>query len=518
MKKISILTLTALAGFLPACYKDKGNYDYTPINEITISGLAKSYSAIYGKDILHIEPAIKLTENITDPSRLSYYWILVKGTTRLDTLGTSPVLDYPVDIAPDTYVLNLRIVDNATGVAWKAGTNLSIGTLYGTGLMLMGTGENGNAEVDMISMVSDTQVVRHILSTSGLPALQGPVTIVHNGDKSTNDNYGRLWAMTQSGSYFLDRKTMKSTTAKKFGTIIAINDNLDKETLTPMLYAPQIRDRAGNTGNTYARAMMTSDGNIFPSHTFLTAGDFYTNPINRVENNFDHLIKTAPYLFYPIANMGAVIWYDTEKQRFLNYASFGFGLFSTLMNDIAGDPFPWDQAGAGRTLVYGENTRNTDGGSTNGNSFAIMKDGSNNYFLYKFYANGATPLKRDMYTVLPIAAGFANADKFAFSSRRSVLFYTVGNTLHAYDYNKGFEKSYTFPELGSDEITMIKFDTQIDYTTNALYIATYNPSTKGRLRRYMLGTDPNTVTITPVERADWDGLVKIKDMNWRALN
>ncbi len=94
----------------------------------------------------------------------------------------------------------------------------------------------------------------------------------------------------------------------------------------------------------------------------------------------------------------------------------------------------------------------------------------------------------------------------------------MGNTLYAYDYNKGFEKSYTFPELGGDDITMIKFDTQIEHTTNALYIATYNSSAKGRLRRFMVGTDPNTVTITPVERADWDGLIKIKDMNWRAVN
>lgn len=518
MKKLSIIAFTAFASFLSACYKDKGNYNYKEINEITISGLATSYSAIYNRDVLHIEPTIKMSETITDPSRLSYYWILVKGTTRLDTLGTSPVLDYPVDITPDTYVLTLRIVDNETGVAWKAGTNLSIGTLYTTGLMLMGTGENGFAEVDMISMVNDTQVVHGILSGSGLPALQDPITIVHNGDKSTNNNYGRVWAMTRTGSYFLDRKTMKATTANKFGTIIAINDPLDKETLTPMVYAPQIRERGGNTGNSSARAFITTDGNIFPSHTFLTGGDFYLNPINRVESDFEHLIKAAPYLWYSIGNMSAVMWYDTENQRFLNYATFGFGLVSTIPNDAPADLFPWSQASVSRTLVYGENTRNTDGGSANGNSFAIMKDAANNHFIYKFYASGGTPFKRDLYTVSPIATNFANADFYAFSSRRSVVFYSVGNTLYAYDYNKGFEKSYTFPELGGDAITMIKFDTQIDHTTNALYIATYNPSTKGRLRRFMVGTDPNTVTITPVERSDWDGLIKIKDMNWRAVN
>lgn len=518
MKKFSFIILS-VCNFLSACYKDTGNYKYEPINEISITGLANTYSVIYNKDVLHIEPTIKMTQNITDPKRLSYYWILVKGATRLDTLGTAPVLDYPVDITPDSYVITLRIVDNATGVAWKASANLSIGTLYGTGIMLMGTGTNGYADVDMISMVSDTQIVHGILSNSGLPALQDPVTIVHNGDKNTSDNYGRVWAMTKSGSYFLDRKTMKGNVNNKFGKIIAINDPLDKETLTPILYAPQIRDRAGNTGSSLgARAIMTSDGNIFTAHTFLSSGDYYTNPINRMEGNFDHRIQTAPYLWYSINNMGGIMWYDKEQNRFLNFASIGFGTVSSPLNDVAGDVFPWNQGATGRTIVYGENTRNTDGGSTNGNSFAIMKDASGTHYIYKFYANGATPVKRDMYTVLPIATNFADADFYAFSSRRSVIFYSKGNTLYAYDYNRGFEKSYTFPELGSDEITMLKFDTQIDYTTNALYIATYNAGDKGRLRRFMVGTDPNTVTIAPVDRSDWNGLIKIKDMNWRAVN
>jgi hypothetical protein len=90
--------------------------------------------------------------------------------------------------------------------------------------------------------------------------------------------------------------------------------------------------------------------------------------------------------------------------------------------------------------------------------------------------------------------------------------------LYAYDYNKGLEKFYQFPELSTDEITMLKFDTQIDGTTNALYVATYNATTKGRLRKYIVGSNPNTIDITPVAGSDWDGMIKIKDMNWRGLN
>lgn len=518
MKKISIIILVTFAMFLGACYKDTGNYDYKKINEVIITGMEKSYAAVFALDVLHIEPQIEITEEITDPARLSYFWILYKGTTVIDTLGRSAILDYRVNVSPDSYTLFLRVVDNVTGIAWKAGTNLIVGTAYSTGIMLIGTAENGNAEVDMITMVSDTVVVRGILSASGLPALRDPVAILHNGNKDTSTRYGRLWVMTKSGSYYIDRKTMQGSVSANFGSILVTTDNLDKESLAPILYIPQIRDKAGNTGNTYARAMMTSDGNIFPTHTFLTGGDFYTNPVNREQANFGKLIKTAPYLFYSIGNMSAMMWYDTEAQRFMNYPNFGIGTYSIVPADNAADPFPWDQSSAGRMLIYGENTRNTDGGATNGNSFAIMKDNSNQYYIYKFYASGATPIKRDAYTVSAIATDFDKADFYAFSSRRSVVFYAVGNRLYAYDYNKGFEKIYQFADLGSDEITMLKFDTQIDFSSNTLYIGTYNGSTKGRLRRFTVGTDPNTVTIAPVGNADWDGLIKIRNMSWRAVN
>jgi hypothetical protein len=502
---------------MSACNKDKGNYDYKSINEIKISGMAATYSAILDEDVLHIEPKIEMTGEVTDPSRFSYYWILYRSSTIIDTLGTAPILDYKVIVSPDSYVLFLRIIDKETGVAWKKSATLTVGTRYSIGLMLMGTGENGNAEVDMISMVSDTVVVRGILSRSGLPALHDPVAILHNGNRDASNNYGRVWVMTKSGSYYIDRKKMQGSTSGNFGSIVVLTDPLNKESLTPIFYAPQITDRAGTTGNLYSRVMITSDGNIFPTSSYLAGGDFYQNPANREQGNFGKLLKAAPFLWYPINTMNSVMWYDTDNQRFMNYTTFGTGTVSVVPTDNAGDIFPWNQASVGRTLVHGENTRNTDGGSTDGNSFAIMKDNSNTHYIYKFYASGATPQKRDIYTVKPIATDFGKASFYAFSSRRTVVFYAVGNMLYAYDYNKGLEKSYVLPEI-TDDITMLKFDTQIDFATNALYVATYNNSTKGRLRRFMVGTDPNTVAITPVNRADWDGLIKIKDMNWRAFN
>lgn len=517
MQLLRILFLVTSILTLGSCYKDKGNYTYHDINEITIDGMNASYSAITGVDVLRIEPQMAMTEPGNDAARFEYYWIVVKGTTVIDTISRQPVLDYKVSLAPDAYTLSFRVVDRQTTVAFKKSVTLTVGTPYSRGIMLMGTNEAGNAEAQMISMVKDTIVVSDILSKSGLPTLKEPVAMVHTGATILTTGL-RLWAFTKSGSYYFDRLTMKATPANTFGSIVYTTEGIDKNTLTPVLTAPQIRDAGGASGNNASRAMLCSDGSIFAASTYLNGGDFYTNPVNREASNFSRMLKSAPFLFYSIGNMSSVLWYDVENNRFMNYTSFGLSNASTQPLDAAGSLFPWNQEGTGRKLVYGENTRNADAGSTHGNSFAIMKDNNNKCFLYKFYANGAVPAKRDFYEVLPMATDFDKASFYAFSSRRTVVFYVVGNKLYAYDYNRGFEKAYEFPQIGTDEITMLKFDTQIDFNTNSLYIATYNAQTKGTLRRYNVGSNPDVVEITPVNKASWSELLKIKDMNWRATN
>lgn len=507
--------MTMFITSLSSCYRDKGNYDYHEINEIAISGLKTSYSGRTGIDVLRIEPTVKMTDADAEANRFNYFWIVLKGTTVIDTIGRDAILDYPVALPPDSYTLFLRVLDKKTSVVWKANTALTVATPYSKGIMLSGVDANGNAEAEMLSMVTDTILMPGLLSQSGLPVLKGPVSMIHTGGSAT---YMKLWMLTKSGSYYIDRQTMKGTAANSFGKQVYLTDNLNKDNLIPIGIAPQIRDRAGNVGSTAVRAMMCSDGNIFASYLSLNGGDFYSNPINRDKENLGTLLKAAPYMLYPIGAMNSMVWYDTDNQRFMNYSSFILNTSSVTMTDNSADLFPWNQGATGRKLVYAENTRNTDDGSVNGNSFAIMKNNSNNHFIYKFYANGTTPAKRNFYTISAIATDFDKADFYAFSSRRSVVFYSVGNKLYAYDYNIGKEKLYQFPEIGSDEITMLKFDTQIDHTVNSLYIATYNAETKGTLRRFIVGSNPDVVDLTPVADANWNKLIKIKDMNWRAVN
>ena len=103
----------------------------------------------------------------------------------------------------------------------------------------------------------------------------------------------------------------------------------------------------------------------------------------------------------------------------------------------------------------------------------------------------ATPGKIGKYSVQSLATDFSKASHYAFSSERTLVFYSVGSRLYAYDYNPGHERVQDLGDWGG-EITMLKFNIQGCYeesvrpwtahkeTINDLYIATYNTPDGGR--------------------------------------
>lgn len=507
-----IITLSSLLTIC-SCSKDLGNYNYQEINELTIKGVKSEYIVRTGLDTLVITPDISDKIDGTDPSRYSYYWIMKEGQNFYDTVSREKDLRYPIKLTAKDHDLFYRVLDKVTGVSWVANSKVKVSTPYSRGILIIGEDEEGYAEAEMLSMLPDTVYIPNILSKTSLPKLREPISMFHT---SGTDTYSRLWVMTKTGSYFLDRALMTGTSNNNFGRLTFLSDDIDVSTLHPAVVAPQIREIKGSTGSTLYRAVVTTGGDIFATAAVLMGGDFYNNPVNRVIDGPDTRLPAAPYLLYPINSMNNFMWYDTKNQRFLSFTKIYVGTTSTVLIDNDKDVFPWNQP-AGRTLIYAENTRNTDDGSTHGNSFAVMKDMDNTCQIYKFYANGTNPAKRGSYTVKSMATDFYKADHYAFSSNRSVIFYAVGNKLYAYDYNPGFEKIYEFPEI-QDPITMLKFDTQIDHVTNSLYVATYNPGTKGTLSRYKVGTNPNVVELLSQENSRWSGMIKIKDINWRAIN
>ena len=144
-----------------------------------------------------------------------------------------------------------------------------------------------------------------------------------------------------------------------------------------------------------------------------------------------------------------------------------------------------------------------------------MSDGSQAY-IYKFNVNKMEA--RNVYEISSaVSAELLDADFYAFSSTRSVLFYVKNNTLYAYTYDMGNERLETIPLETTDEITMLKFDLTMEPMKDALFIATYNAMDGGTLRKYYVGNNPDKVELSADPTAVWSGLTKVKNMSWRAV-
>jgi len=507
-----MLSLTIL--LMHSCAKDLGNYSYQNINELEISNWQENYAALLDIDTLHINPIITSTTGLNDTTNYEFRWVIKEGSFKQDTIGKTANLNFPVNIPTGNYLLQYRIRDKNSNLTFSKTANLNIATPYTRGILISGVDTEGNAEAAILSMVNDTIYIKDLLKNSGIDkTLIGPKHFFYGA--GMYDVHKQMWFTSETGSYYFDRKTMKSTPNSTLQNFLLPTDPIDITLEHLELMAPQIIDNNGQSGDEAYKAALSNNGNIYTTFTSISFGMFY-NPVNRVATNIDELLPAAPYLMYPIGNMSSLMWYDTKNDRFMNIQGFLGVDHSTYPIDQVGDVFSWNLQLEGKKLRYAENTFNKDGGFNNGNTLAVVEDSQGISNIYKFHARGSNPVKLASYHVKPIALFFKQADQYAFSSTRSVVFYTYQGRLFAYDYNPNNERFYEFNMLLDKSISMIKFDTQQNPVQNSLYIATHDVTSGGSLQRFLLGNNPNTVQLIPITNAIWHNLFKIKDVNWKA--
>lgn len=291
-----------------------------------------------------------------------------------------------------------------------------------------------------------------------------------------------------------------------------LTSNFD-EPMVPINIIPEQKDIKGTIDGSY-QAMVCNNGYLYYTMFMLTSGT-YSAPYNRLLSDPDKYLPASKYLFYSVQSFNKVIWYSEETDRFYKIGN-ALSINSDTIQQKASDAFPWDQKGTGRKLIYGENTWNeAQTWVYDGNSFALMGDGTN-AFIYKFYVKEEAA--KNCYRIASdVAADVLNADFYAFSSTRSVLFYVKNNTLYAYDYDMGNERVEAIPLANTGEISMLKFDLTIEPGKDALFIATYNSVSGGTLQKYYVGNNPDKVELIPDPTATWTGLTKVKNMSWRAV-
>lgn len=194
MNRLFILFMLC-AGILTACYEDKGNYDYHPINEVTISGIEESYTREKW-DLLEIAPSLVFSLEETD--QLAYCWE-VNGRKVSEELKLNYGVD--VDVADESYKCRFTVISLVDSAKYYQEFNLNVVTPYKKGLMVLSEQD----EKAMLSFHSDTYKEpvfdKWVFYNENGKYLEGrPLSL---------ESYNGVLVATSRGNYNLDGTIMK---------------------------------------------------------------------------------------------------------------------------------------------------------------------------------------------------------------------------------------------------------------------------------------------------------------------
>ena len=501
MKKLLVYSLLLLQACLwISCYKDKGNYTYHDLNEITFQNIdtTNGYTAVFG-NTLSITPKIIGTLDPDGTSRVyKYEWTYDKGADPDTVISVSRDLNVKINVPPGTYVLQYKVTDSLTNVSYHIRTRVNVTTDVFEGYFVLND-VNGVSRLDMLSYQATpktftqyTDVLKKMgssLPPQGKPYQVFCVETAYPG-YGTPDSY-YIYLLTASGTNRIQSETFawdaqKTLLYEMFGNVP--NDFKAERFTCEMVNGTSPTNLMYAANNAYMRT--SNSGFVFQ---YL--------PVNAYQGGIG-TFKVSPYM---VTDGYESILFNMDKRTFVDL----YGNTATSVNDVA----PALNYPTGKDLVF--MTRNYTE-----NCHAILKDpAGSNYYIARFIIGAATT-----YYDQIMGTDIALATNFAVSPDLGYLFYSVGGKV--YEYDLSLKTSKLMIDKGAAQITYLDFQnffaraSKTTYTdwSKLLIVGSYDPGgpagSNGTLEQYAV--QPVNAQITLVNK--WTGFGKIASVSYRERN
>jgi hypothetical protein len=441
MKKLFNYSLCFFLLFLVAgCYKDKGNYEFTDINKITITSTASSYSVLV-PDSLKID--VDISQTIPSADGLTFQWVLYPNTaaplTRR-TVGTSQNLRAAITEDPGSYLLDLYVKDNHTNVEFQKHFTINVVTALSEGWVVVEEVAGGSD----LSVITPLDVVfRNVYSKANAGRLL-PAGTFRIPDIKTNRNIQSF--------YVISPENMELLNTSNFLKISGFED-LFFQAPSPVrpkeYFMNGDQEALVNDGKPYGRNLINVGNNKL---NLPPVGTYYMAPFELYSSSLGYM------------------WYDTIGQKFYRQDPNNFSLLTFAT--AAGDPF--NMNAIGKRIIYAET-------NTAGNYYAFFKNNNNDsLFAYQF----SNTARVAVYAGLT-APTMLNAKYFVMSRTLPYLYYVNGNSIYKLDIlAKTAAAIYTFP--AGTEIRAMKMYRNLknsaDVNQNKLIaVATYEAGNQGKV-------------------------------------
>ena len=527
---VNIICCAAMLWSLAACYEDKGNYDYTELNEISVvSPTAGTYFAIDRYDILHIEPQLAFTQGTMDDSQLDFLWEMylddwANTESKAVVLGRERILDAMISRPESTtdYALVLTVTEKQTGAAYRTKYRVAIQPSVLSGLMVL-QDDQGRCRLDYLaSTYAEPSFVenRHIKDV---------YAVNNDGTSLAGTPRGVSFSLVEKSSYEPQVKNLYVWTDRQAARISSSDFSLEHMDNDLFMVAPEKIDvtNIDRSGRYSYCTIMLNDGqaHALNQQATLSFGYQFSRPL-KPNSSIEGNLRFAPFVYQPDlfgSQTGyCAILYDQIGKRFVKVASnydAEPALFAFNQQEEANITSLFDVNHVGLDMVWmGKNY-----GSI---ACAVFTDGNKRY-LYRMRFNvtsTTTDSQSGEEVINPMVyrqaygkddfsaategdqARFFECGRFAVNT----FMYATTRNIYTYDFNakRAILLNDPFPE--GEEITAMHIYNVEYYTANLqnvsgtlLYVATWN-GTEGKVYEFPI----NRTTLRFNNRDNADGNLK----------
>ncbi len=474
-----LLTTTILAY---GCYDDKGNYNYTDINEVGIkTDETLNVRLPKGDDSTLVRIIPELSQTLSDnESNLSFLWTKVADILEEPVeYGTQKICSLYVKAGTKDFKIRLTVTDASTTVKWYKEIALKmIPPFSNTYFVLQEIG--GNSVLGAVDGEGDAgMVIPNVYKEETgkeLPIAGKPIALVGN------EKYGSVCPLPESFYYLYGCNKKQRTIAIVTGEdVMVLNAENFKNIHTDRLNG-MMRCIHGFTPKPEKLLSVEDLGEVL-----INDGKLYW--ANMDGYSLFRTVTTANAETFSAQNVGTLgkkgyIVYDDSKQRFLVCLQESDFYYETGHNKpiFNGSSAPADNNGAtvekiGKTDV--ENKFNPDrieginkildiisGGPRFAHTYACALGSDNTIHIYRFNANGwpaSDAIARcDGYFRFALPEGIRNGEELSFATSSSydgILFVAGGNKIYKLDTKRSHPKLSVIYEYKNTaaKITCLKF-------------------------------------------------------------
>lgn len=463
--KMRYMILTVCVLLFSACFEDEGNYKYTDVEGIEISGIKPVYPILSFVDKLEIP--IEVNTSYTD---LTYEWYVYDPkveekynpdeTYEAELIGTDKNLSYEVGWEPGFYIVMVKVTSQSNNYAVYAKTNVEVTTELSRGFYILKETADGNTELDLHYDDSKPVAANLIAKATGESMRGKPLclgVVYGHGyidpETSKAKTYKTLCVSTEKGelSYFKtdDFARLYDKSSIRYGGMAEDEMPIASFTFGVSNFLVSNKGISG----AYASTSDMPSGGVFATTSGTGASRFF------VEDG----------------SMALIYWNEAEQR--IDYAdqyTFGHGFFGE-----------YDENGYSTQGMECIACGSSHAGAAGAINFFLLKDASGKKYLY--YVDSSASVCTARKVEIPSDSKLANATLYATNVKTATfMYYVYNNQLYVYNLGNDTEEETSKPLQGisSDEtITYLSYqymdsdgaDTYYDF--NHLMVGTQKGNT-----------------------------------------